>query len=493
MHHWGEPYLGYYVADDEWMIRKHAQMLVDAGVDVILLDVTNGYHYLPVVEKIARVYTAIRAEGGATPQFAFLLNSATAQTFDAIHHGIYAMGLYRDLWFQWLGKPLIMANPDELPTEHIDFYTVRHSWYLWNNPGADTWFGNGVDKWPWGGLYPQQAGRHGGKNEFVSVMPATHPVSNIGRSHNAATGQQPAIPRSGEGVYFKKQFERAMQLDPSFIMFTGWNEWTAQRQVAQRNGEAGFLGRTVKKGETYFVDQLNHEFSRDIEPLNGAFGDNYYYMMADFIRRFKGTGKLPVHSAVDPIAIDGEMSDWAGVKALYGDDKGDTAHRDHFGWGNVGRLTNTTGRNDIVETKVATDGTRLSFYVKTANSITPHDDRDWMRLFIRTAAADKAASWEGFDFVVNRTVGGAEQTSLEKSAGGWEWKPVARIEYRVRENEMELSIPLASLGITTPKEFTVDFKWIDNAASDGDIQTCLRDGDSAPNGRFRYRFNHSRK
>ncbi len=33
MHHWGEPYLGYYVSNDEWVIRKHAQMLSDAGVD----------------------------------------------------------------------------------------------------------------------------------------------------------------------------------------------------------------------------------------------------------------------------------------------------------------------------------------------------------------------------------------------------------------------------------------------------------------------------
>jgi hypothetical protein len=322
-------------------------------------------------------------------------------------------------------------------------------------------------------------------------MPATHPVSNIGRSHDVVSGQ-PATARPGEGVYFKKQFERARQLDPSFIMFTGWNEWTAQRQVARRDGEAGFLGRTVKQGETYFVDQLNHEFSRDIEPLNGAFGDNYYYMMVDFIRRFKGTGKLPVFDAADAITIDGDMSDWAGVKAVYCDDRGDTAHRDHFGWGKAGRLTNTTGRHDIVETRVATDGTLLSFYVKTAAPITSHEGRDWMRLFIRTGARD-AASWEGFDFVVNRTVRGRGKSLLEQSSGGWEWRPAAGIEYRVRGDEMELSIPLASLGITSPKEFTVDFKWIDNAASDGDIQTCLRDGDSAPNGRFRYRFNYSRK
>lgn len=53
---------------------------------------------------------------------------------------------------------------------------------------------------------------------------------------------------------------------------------------------------------------------------------------------------------------------------------------------------------------------------------------------------------------------------------------------------MELAIPMADLGITNPNEFTLDFKWIDNAVNDGDIQECLSDGDSAPNGRFRYRY-----
>jgi hypothetical protein len=490
MHHWGEPYLGYYVADDEWVIRKHAQMLTDAGVDVILFDVTNAYAYIPIVKKIGDVYMEMRKEGRATPQFAFLLNTAVANTFSTIYTNLYAKSLYKELWFNWEGKPLLLADPDELAASYKNMFTIRRSWYLWNDRGADSWFGDGVDKWPWGGVYPQQAGLHGGKNECVSVMPATHPISNIGRSYDVNSGQ-PSVFRSGEGVYFKKQFDRAMELDPSFMLFTGWNEWTAQRQVATRDGEAGFLGNTVKKGETYFVDQYNHEFSRDIEPLNGDFGDNYYYMLVDFIRRFKGTRKLPVFSRLNTIDIDGNMSDWVEVGSVYGDDMGDTEHRDHFGWGRIGQLYNMTGRNDIVLTKIATDEKNLSFYVKTSAPVTSWEDQDWMRLFIRIGA-DKT-SWEGFNFVVNRTVCNEKETLLEKSAGGWNWEEVAKIEYRVTGHEMELSIPLVSLGISTPETFTIDFKWIDNAASDGDIQTCMRDGDSAPNGRFRYRYAYRQK
>ena len=37
-HHWGEPLLGYYTLDDAYVLRKHAQMLSDAGVDVVVFD-----------------------------------------------------------------------------------------------------------------------------------------------------------------------------------------------------------------------------------------------------------------------------------------------------------------------------------------------------------------------------------------------------------------------------------------------------------------------
>jgi len=53
-HHWGESEWGYYLTDDEFVIRKHCQMLVDAGVDVIFFDVTNGLTYRDNYLKICR-------------------------------------------------------------------------------------------------------------------------------------------------------------------------------------------------------------------------------------------------------------------------------------------------------------------------------------------------------------------------------------------------------------------------------------------------------
>ena len=41
-HFWNEPIYGYYSGNDEWVIRKQAELLGDAGVDCIICDNTNG-------------------------------------------------------------------------------------------------------------------------------------------------------------------------------------------------------------------------------------------------------------------------------------------------------------------------------------------------------------------------------------------------------------------------------------------------------------------
>lgn len=368
MHHWGEPMLGYYVANDRWVIRKHAQMLTDAGVDAIFFDVTNGYHYLPVVKVICEEYTKMRAEGSNTPQFAFLVSANAGGMVDYLYKEIYSKGLYKDLWYNWLESPLILADKSAVTDpEQLNFFTFRHSWFTWNNDGADAWYGTGEDKWPWGGLYPQKPGKHNGKNECVCVLPATHPSSNIGRSYDVKSQKQPATFDSGKGIMFKAMFNNAQKLNPTMLFFTGWNEWTAQRQRAN-GGECNFLGKgIVGSGDTYFVDQYNHEYSRDIEPLADDFGDNYYYMMANYIRKFKGTLQLPTFRLRDDISIDGSFSDWENVKALYADYKGDVTHRNHFGWGRIGTLTNDTGRNDLQLGKVTNDGKNIYFYMKTGS------------------------------------------------------------------------------------------------------------------------------
>ncbi|MEJ7559692.1 MAG: hypothetical protein WKF66_15390 [Pedobacter sp.] len=480
-HHWGEPYFGYYLADDEWVIRKHAQLLSDAGVDVIILDATNAAIYLPQVTKIATVYAKLRASGISTPSISFIVNSVAKQTVNQLYQQIYAKGLFKELWFNWKGKPLLLCPPEALDEAQSQFFSSRQSW-AWTK--KQEWFGDGKDKWPWLDHYPQNYGWHESKDkpEQVSVSVAQHPMSNIGRSFQ--DGFEPKVKQTEKGLYFQEQWNRALAVDPEFIFVTGWNEWVAMR--FDDGASASFLGKKINKGETYFVDLYNAEFSRDAEPEKGETQDHYYYQLADNIRKFKGVKKSVAEHRKHRITIDGRFSDWRKVGAQYKDDAGDTYHRKHPGWGRIVQYVNTSGRNDIVECKVSSDNSHLYFYVKTNDAMSTWDDADWMQLFISVEGA-KSAGWLGFQYVLNSKVLNDKTTSLHRLTGTASELLKAQLNYRKSGNEMEVAIPLKCLDIKGPT-FSINFKWADNCQLAGDPMHWMDNGDAAPNGRFTYHY-----
>lgn len=111
-HHWGESLFGYYLSDDVYVLRKHAQMLSGAGIDTLIFDVTNRHRYRPYYMALLRVFSEVRREGGRTPQVAFLTPFAEpAEAVEELYDDLYGPGLYPDLWFRWEDKPLILADP----------------------------------------------------------------------------------------------------------------------------------------------------------------------------------------------------------------------------------------------------------------------------------------------------------------------------------------------------------------------------------------------
>ena len=482
-HYWDEPYFGYYLPDDELIIRKHAQMLSDAGIDVLIIDVTNGAIYLPQVTKIASVYLEMRKEGLSTPATSFIVNSNPVKTVNRLYDSIYKKGVFKELWFYWKGKPLLLCPPEALSPVTKNFFNSRQSWALSKD---QPWFADGKDKWPWLDHRPQSYGWHESKNkpEEISVAIAEHPVSNIGRSfHN---GKEPEVKRSGEGLYFNEQWKRALSVNPEFIFVTGWNEWVAMR--FNNGASESFLGKQIKKGDTFFVDFYSDEYSRDAEPVKGSFEDNYYYQLVNKIRQFKGTHPIPVTSQIKKIAIDGKFSDWEKVTPVFLDDQGDIYHRHHPGWGRISEYVNNSGRNDIVESKVASAKDNVFFYVKTAKPLTSRDSSNWMRLFI-SIKDSKRPLWAGFQYLVNRAPASDSITEIEECTGGWNWRKIATISYRTQGNKLEMIIPKKIVGITG-NVFTLDFKWSDNSPLDGNPMDWLDKGDTAPNGRFAYRYIH---
>jgi len=535
-HHWGEPYLGYYKDDDLWVLRKHVQMLADAGVDFIAFDVTNNKFYISEITKLCDLYLQMRAEGYKTPQLTFMVwhsgaNNTAPGTRDQFNHNeavttlynnFYAKQAYNDLWFRWDGKPLMMAIGSDVTNTTIkNYFTFRQTWFLWNQQAQtstdvnDPWYyqyegPNG--KWPWGVCYidntnnPMRAGVYNGVNEFCSVAPATHPVSNIGRSYPINSG---IVYNSGEdkyplggsakpekGIYFKSQFNAAYALDPQIMFFTGWNEFL-MGHFTPGTLEFNYCGGK-RVYNSLFIDQYNHEFSRDIEPIAGGFGDNYYYYMADFIRKFKGVDTLPVYSQRHTITIDGKFADWINVNSSYADDlydikwRGYDSNGGNDGWPAYGNTlpnyVNKTGRNDLKLSKVTTDGTNVSFYIEAVENLTGYSNGNTgLNLLISSGSG---SSWEGFNYLLEPT--SDTKATLKASAGNsYQWTDVTNnISICVVGRKMEVCIPLSLIGINNANSFTLDFKWVDNvdlSQSDG-IQRCMRDGDSAPNGRFRYRY-----
>ena len=482
-HYWSEPRFGYYRPDDPWVIRKQVQMLTDAGVDVLIFDATNGLTYDTEREALCLVLEQMQSEGHLVPRIAIFANAGHNAVVQHLWDTFYKPGKHRKLWFEWKGKPLLLTPTSGLSEEVTTFFTIRTSW-AWTR--GQPWFGDGKDKWPWLDHAPQLPGWHDApsKAECVPVGVSQHATSNIGRSYHGSRQPAPAECHPEQGLYFDEQWKHALPLDPEFIFITGWNEWVAQRFIS--DGTQPFKGRLLPAGEAFFVDLYDQEFSRDIEPMRGGFGDNYYWQMVANIRRYKGVRPLPDPSQPKTIVIPGEFAQWDNVKPIYLDDQHDTAHRDHDGVPGVGRYINKTGRNDLDTMHVGYDATHLFFHVTTRESLTPSTDVDWMILLLDIDQDGKTGGL-GYDYRLNQSRSASGTSSIEHW-NGEAWEATGTASLQVGANELHLAAERASLGFSSDKPLRFDFKWTDNIPANGDGNDFLDQGDAAPNARFNYRF-----
>ncbi|MDD2598753.1 MAG: hypothetical protein PHO37_05970 [Kiritimatiellae bacterium] len=493
-HHWGEPLFGYYVANDDWVIRRHAQMLSDVGVDVILFDVTNGFTYREISFNLMRVYSEIRSAGGRTPQIAFLCNGslikAARGAAATLWRDLYQPAKYPELWFQWKGKPLILGDPEAFTDEMKAFFSIRNSW-AWSRGGRNEptrWFGNGKDCWNWLDNTPQNYGWHDSpeKPEQVPVATAQHPHPDKGKSY--CNGKPMHPPETEQGHYFAEQWQRALEIDPEFILITQWNEWVAQRFI--NKGEKHFemyAGEPNHVGDSVFIDVYTQEYNRDIEPMKGGHGDNYYYQMAANIRKFKGARPAPQAGPLRHIDLAAGLEQWNAVEPTYRDTLQDTTARDHHGWGGAGPYRDASGRNDFVLAKVARDDTTLFFMVQTQQPVSPPAGENWMELFVAASGSD-APAWEGFHYRIRLEDVNQKLYAVERCGGGFKWIKCGSAQFVVADNTLQLALPRALLGKCAAEEsLDLCFKWSDNRMTTEAID-WLRFGDTAPNARFMYRY-----
>ena len=480
-HHWGEPLFGFYNSADPWVLRKHAEMLADAGVDVIVFDTSNKATYPGSYTALMEAFEAERNAGNRTPQIAFLTPFwDPASTVSTLWRDIYSKGLHRDLWFQMDGKPFILADPAKVDPALRDFFTFR-------KPQPDYFQGpTGPDMWSWLEVAPQHVFMNAaGEKEEMSVGVAQNAADgklnvmsnprSLGRSYHDGKWET-GVNEELRGYNFAEQWENALKQDPKFVFVTGWNEW-----IAGRFGEfAGY------KAPVVFVDEFDQEHSRDIEPMKRGHGDDYYYEFVEYARKYKGSRRPPVAGPQKAIDIAGSFDQWDDIAPEYRDEQGDVFHRNYPAYNSGTRLIDDTGRNDLTVMKVARDETNIYFYARTRDVITPHSDPNWMTLFI-DADRNHATGWEGYDFLINHSVKDDHTTVLERTDHGWNWEPVCNLEYRVQDNQIMVKVPRAALGLERePLEF--EFKWADNWQQDDSIDEFTVHGDAAPPGRFNYLY-----
>lgn len=471
MHFWGEPLFGYYNMRDRWVVERHIRMFIAADIDFLAFDTTNNDYYPTVLDVVLDVLLDYQRQGYSVPKIMFLTNTDSSARVQEIYEYVYTKEEYRSLWFTDEDegrnperKTWITMNLNEtayLPQRvRTCFYFKESQWP--NQPYLENGF-------PWieftrpqpahGGVVSVSVAQNAGMHMSDSVQYKESPNEidyynrNWGRGYTEAGKNDPS--KIAEGANFEEQWDNAIALDPHIVFVTGWNEWAALKLATAVEG----IGNTV-----VFFDCFDREFSRDIEPVNGEDGDNFYMQLVRNIRRFKGTEGEGIAFAKQTVAA---WSDWERVSS--GVTEPTSGARDFTNAALNGSYSAAVPVNDIVELRAAEDEENLYFLVTAAEDLKACDDADFMTLYLKTGNADgytcKIAGRDGKITFFSSDGGGS---AAVVRSGRYLWFTVSKAAIGYRDG--------------------VEVKVVDHAAIERDILNAYTEGDAAPYGRLNYRF-----
>ena len=495
---WDEPVYGFYDDTDYWHYRKSAELMADAGVDVVFLDYTNGDSiYVKGLDVMMRAYHDAREDGVNVPKISGYLQMGSTlpnrwRMLKAIYFNLCYNEYYKDLWYYWDKKPLMIqngyaenvkaANADDaeevaLANELVNFFTFRETGNRWKGDTTQNKY------WHWLVNYPQPEWgcTENGRTECVNLGMAINESYlyketrvgvfseeyTKGKSYTEAFGEDYRPEAVHEGYFFREQASRVLEIDPEFCFIDGWNEYNTAR------------GRDYYGVPNAFIDLYDDEKSRDFEPTKGEVKDDYYNILVDFIRKYKGVRPAPVASAETAININGGADQWASVLPEYINDYG-AYERDALGYKKYGTNENYVYKTEVVNSisraKVARDADNLYFYAVCESDINMRDNNS-MNLYLNTDR-NYPTGWEGYDYVVSNG-------KVYKFAdGSFDKTEVGTAEYAVSGKTITVKIPKALIGYNTELEF----KWTDNIDAKGDLMLFYTEGNAAPVGRFNYLY-----
>jgi hypothetical protein len=467
-YHWGEPEDGYFLSKDPYVIRKDMSMLADAGVDVLVMDVTNAVRYWDEWDVIFPVMQQMKAEGNRVPAFCFwAFNGPAITVVQDLYEKIYKADKYKDLWFTWDGKPLLLYNGTpgvdangrvpQHPNPHFDpaavtdashphygdpayteqfytdytpevkaFFTLRTMWWGYYKWAGRRFIGS-EDNWSFGydlgdervkAMKPDELiSTHQGMKEEAAVTPAQHPTTLIGKSWSREHGQPELnefdlpvptyVPWLGKTVEHPEGYGIYFQ--------QRWDEaLQANPQFLYINDWNEWTAGKYQPGEGNTVRFMRRDSSYFfVDQYNSEFNRCVQPMKGGYTDNYymQMAQNIRRYKGVRPVPELSGMNAMAidGQFADWRDVK--VEYRDTIGdtihrdYPGYGGLhyTNDSGRNDIVTSKVAVDGEHVYFLAETREPLTPHTDRHWMLLLI-DADQNHDTGWYGYDYLVNQRV-----------------------------------------------------------------------------------------
>ena len=285
-HYWAKPALGYYCSSNREVIRTHMTQLYAAGVDFIILDHTNLSYGLksspndwklmvdsPMIALFETIME-MRAEGLGTPYVVVWVGGGgDDRLYQYLYDNYYGQEKWADCFVYWNDKPFLLTT----------FYHDE------TNPAPDEFTTRCM-----GGLQDRTACTRKGIWNFLHFNNAKYCTENadgeaeqIGvcvASQETYMSADTAHGRLG-GLLWNAQWRSAFKFRPKFVTLTWWNEWTAQRL---------YISGGHYDGQYHFTDAYSPEYSRDIEPMEGGHGDQYYRWMIEYIYAYKNHRECPV-------------------------------------------------------------------------------------------------------------------------------------------------------------------------------------------------------
>jgi hypothetical protein len=303
-HFWAEPKVGYYcLSNRPDVLRLHAAMLRDAGIDFVIIDASNSEYAdartpdspKGIIEPFRRLlaeWTAIRGAPKVVP-FAPLTRNG-----DMFEFMMRLVDEHPSLRFIFRGKPLGLVTNDgrrfvvdeRKYAELSQRYTLRRMWGL---------LPHRADPAEWSFMercVPGFLASHGRaacrqrvtiRNGVAEQVPIAAAYQDSYMSKKAT-----AVPKF-HGRTFVKQFEALFEYPRAPIAtISSWNEWMAQRFCLDTKNHRTYKNCSDRNdhfadGSKVFVDSYDVEYSRDIEPSKTAMGDYYYRLLKDCISKYR--------------------------------------------------------------------------------------------------------------------------------------------------------------------------------------------------------------